>query len=189
MLEGKKVTIKLGTGFDPIPADKYTCQIIDVNTVEGFNKFKGVEETRLNYKMVILDEKKEDDKLQALRGRYLWKRTSLSLHEKSWLFKLAVAVVGHPLTQKEKEDFDPESLVGKQVDCMVEITPPNAEGTVYNNIISFSNTKKPQTPWQEYPTDRKEVIEKSSSPAVAPSEGTADDFIAELEKAEINKKK
>lgn len=178
--QGNKIVIKSGGGFDPVPADKYTCEIIGVEAVEQFNKFKSETETRLSYQLVILDEKKEDDRLQALRGRYLWKRTSLSLHEKSWLTKLAQAVVGHTLSKEEKESFDPESIIGKQVDVMTELSAPTSDGTVYSNVISFSPTKKQLTKWQEYPTDRKDV-EKSSQP-VPKEEGEAvDEFIKELE--------
>lgn len=174
----KKVEIKVGGDFAPVPSDKYTCQVIDVNAIQAFNKFKNVEETRLNYMFVILNEKKEDDKFKTLRGRFLWKRISLSLHEKSWLFKLASGVAGKPLSQDDKEKFDPESLIGKQVDCMVEQSPPSADGKIWNNIISFTQTKKEMEAFEYEPKPKE--IEKSSSPAVAPKEES--DFIKGLEK-------
>lgn len=174
----KKVTISSGSGFTIIPADKYTVQCIDVNAVEQANQFKGGKmETRLNYQFVILDEKKEDDKFQALRGRYLWKRTSLSLNEKSWLYKLAVAVKGSALTKEDKESFDPESVVGKQVSVMTENVDVN--GSTYSNIISFSPAKEKLTPWQEGATDRKSEVEKSSKPV-------EDKFIQGLEEDKKN---
>ena len=57
MLEGKKLNIKIGGDFEPIPMDKYTVQIADVNLKSQFNKFKGVEEEMLNFQYVILDKK------------------------------------------------------------------------------------------------------------------------------------
>lgn len=170
----KKVKIDPGTGYSVIPEDKYIVQAIDVNAVEQANQFKGgAVETRLNYQFVILDEKKETDDLKPLRGRYLWKRTSLSLNEKSWLYKLATAVKGSSLTPEEKEAFDPESIVGKQVTVMTANV--ESSGRIFTNILSFSPVKTPLTPWQEYPTDRKAEIEKSSQPA-------EDAFIEGLEK-------
>ena len=57
MLNGAKVTIKAGGSFDPVPADKYTLQILDVSLVTQFNKFKGEEQEMLNYQFGILDDK------------------------------------------------------------------------------------------------------------------------------------
>jgi hypothetical protein len=187
-----KVEISVGGSFDPVPADKYVCQIVDVNAVRQFNKFKNEEETRLNYQFVILDDKKEDDKLKSLRGRFLWKRTSLSLHEKSWLFKLASGVAGKPLTQEEKEKFDPESLVGKRVDCMVE-QKPSADGSkIWNNVISFSKASPKGCVGQKLEDfdfqPKPKEIEKTSSPAVAPKEEVVDDFIKGLEEDKKNSK-
>lgn len=179
MLEGKKVTIRTSNGFLPIPSDKYTCQIVDVNLVEQFSQFSGKTEDRLNYQFAILDPKKEDDNFQELRGRFLWKRCSPSLNEKAWLYKLAAAVKGGPMTVEEKESFDAESLVGKQVDVMVEVKPSKQDPTVaYSNIVSFVKTKKEleTIEFEPKPTE----IEKSSSPAVAPKE--EDEFIKGLEK-------
>lgn len=191
MLEGKKLVIKTADempAFEPIPADKYTCQIVDVNAVEQVNNFKGgVSETRLNYQFVILDPKKEDEKLHSLRGRYLWKRTSLSLHEKSWLAKLAKAVYGRELTKDEQKNFDPESLVGKRVDCMVEQQPSKDGSRIYANVISFTKPSekgidgKPLEDFDFEAAKAKsaERAERSSSPVTAPKE--QDPFLAGLE--------
>ena len=196
MLEGKKVIIKTSEDmpdFEPIPADKYPCQIVDVNAVEQANSFKGgAMETRLNYQFVILDEKKEDEKLHTLRGRYLWKRTSLSLHEKSWLWKLAKAVYGRDLTIDEQKSFDPESLVGKNVDCMVEQAPSKDGTKIYSNIVSFAKAYKVGLSGQKLePFDfaeakakseeRKKGIERSSQPVVSD-----DPFIQDMEKDKEN---
>ena len=40
----QKLNIKTeSNGFDPIPADKYTVEVFDVNMVTQFNKFQGIE--------------------------------------------------------------------------------------------------------------------------------------------------
>lgn len=142
MLEGKKVIIKTSEDmpdFEPLPDDKYTVQIVDVNAVEQANSFKGgAMETRLNYQFVIVDDKKELKPGTSLYGRYLWKRTSLSMHEKSWLRKLARAVYGRDLTIDEQKSFDPESIIGKNVDVMTEQSPSKDGSRIFSNIISFT---------------------------------------------------
>jgi len=142
MLDGKKPEIRIGGDFDPVPMDKYTAQIVDVNLVSQFNKFKGLEVDMLNYQFAILDDKSMGEGSEdTTRGRYLWKRCSLSISEKSWLGKLLKGVEGRDLTKDEMEAFDPESLVGKQVDVMVE-AKEGSNGVVYNNIVAFSKTIK-----------------------------------------------
>lgn len=176
----KKVKIDPGTGFSVIPEDKYQVQLVDVNAVEQANSFKGgVMETRLNYQFAILDEKKEDENFQSLRGRYLWKRVSLSLNEKSWLYRLASAVKGSSLTQEEKEKFDPEAIIGKQVVVMTTNVKAN-NGNIYTNILSFSHPKE-EMEKIDFELKPAEVV-KSSSPVNAPKEEKEEhEFIKGLE--------
>lgn len=159
MLNGIKPTIKVGNSFSLIPEGVLTLQIVDVNLEQ--TSYLGVEKDVLNYKFAILDDIEDQDGGKA-RGRFLWKRCSLSLNPKSWLNKLAVAVVGHELSDKEKEDFDPESLVGQQVSAMVEQRTSQDGASTYNNILKFSRaTKKlPEVEYQPQPS----VIEKTSKP-------------------------
>ena len=120
MLNGAKVKISIGEGnFTVIPSDKYTVQITDVNLKTQFNAFKQEEQEILLYEFSVLDNKTmevdgEDGKkeIESLRGRKLWKRTSLSLNSKSWLYKLASAVLGE-LTKDQKESFNPEEIIDK----------------------------------------------------------------------------
>lgn len=165
MLNGVKPTIKVGGNFSPIPMGVYTCLIVDVNLVRQMNKFRGEEQDMLNYQFAVLNEM-DDGEGGSTRDRYLWKRCSCSINDKSWLGKLAKAVYGRDMTDEEKESFDPESLVGKQVDCMVEQKPGQDGGMVFNNIISFAKTKKELKPVEFKP--KATVVEKSSSPATSP---------------------
>lgn len=174
--------------FDPLPDDKYTVQIVDVNAVEAPNSFKGgAMETKLNYQMVIVDEKKEDKPGHSLYGRYLWKRTSLSMHEKSWLRKIAKGVYGRDLTTDEMKNFDPESLVGKNVDVFTEQSPSKDGTKIFSNIISFTkaspkgcigNDLKPFN-FEEAKAksaERKAGIEKSSTPLPTSEKDAAKEF-------------
>lgn len=193
---GKPIVIKVGgSDFTTVPADRYTCQICSVEAVEQPNTFKGgALETRLNYKFVILDPKKEDEKLNSLRGRYLWRRTSTSLNEKSWLFKILKGVLGHQPTDKELKEFDPEtSLVGKWVDCLVEQSPSKDGSRVFANIISFSkaNTKGYDGKDLEafdYEAAKAKTTERTSQAVPAATKSDVDDFIAGLEEDKKNTK-
>jgi len=196
MMNGQTVKIKVGSDFDPIPMDKYTCQIVDVNLVKQFNQFKGEEQEVLNYQFSVLDNKPMPAKTAkgeelTTRGRFLWRRCTPSLSEKSWLLKLAKAAYGRDLTKEEMENFNPENLVNKQVDVMVEQVPSKDATTIYNNIVAFSKTIKPLEAFINTNTDNVADVEKSTSPVVAPDVKKSedpDDFIKGLE-AESKKAK
>lgn len=184
MLDGAKVKIRVGGDFDPIPMDKYTCQIADVNLVKQFNPYKGEEVEMLNYQFAILDEKPMPDKADGsnpgtTRGRFLWKRCSLSMSEKSWLMRLAKAAEGRNFTKAEMESFDPESIIGKQVDTMVEQSPSKDGTVIYNNIVTFSKTLK-ELPKLDLKGISK-TVEKATVAAVAPEEEDPEAVVAELE--------
>lgn len=188
MLNGTKVTIKVSdTSFTTIPMDKYTVQITDVNLVTQFNSFKQVEEDLLNYEFTVLDNKTMDVKdevtgkteIESLRGRKLWKRTSLSLNPKSWLAKVTGAIYGD-MTKDQKEAFQPEDIINEQVDVMVEIQEGQGKnaGNMYNNIISFAKCKK-ELP--AFDNDKSKKGEDKVSEPVKMDESESDDFIAGLE--------
>ena len=189
MLGGRKVEISTGGNFDPIPMDKYSCQILDVNLVKRRNQWKGEVEV-LNYQYAVLDDKpmtvkdeSGNDKEATTRGRFLWHACSPSLNKKAWLYKLAIAVTGRDLTAEEIKLFDPETLVGKQVDVMVQ-NVAGSDGTVYNNVVAYSKTLK-ALPGVEGKIGQANTVTKTTSPAMAPQDAQeADDFVDELEKAE-----
>ena len=194
MLEGKKANIRLGGDFDPVPMDRYTIQIADVNFVNQFSKWKGKEEELLNYQYVILDEKqmpvKEgQEKADTTRGRFLWHRMSQTLGQKSWLLKLVKAAYGRDLTKEEMENFDPEAIVGYQVDVMVEQTPNKEGTTIYNNVVSYAKTLKmlEVMPEDSAVATKKNVVENTTTPAEAPEEEDPDKFIDGLEEEKAEK--
>lgn len=199
MLDGAKVKINISDStFTVLPMDKYTVQITDVNLKTQFNSFKQIEEDVLNYEFTVLDNKTMDvtndegkAEAESIRGRKLWKRTSLSLNSKSWLYKLASAVLGE-MTKDQKEAFQPEDIIDKQVDVMVEIqegTGKNA-GNQYNNIISFAKPGKELTPFDNDKSAKGET--RVSEPVVDKMDDEeSDDFIKGLEddKEETEEKK
>ena len=194
MLGEKKVKIKIAGDYDPIPMDKYTCQIADVNYKVQRNPFKGIEEERLNFQFIILDDKPVSDEegAESVRGRYLWHAVTPALSSKSWLLKLAKAVYRRDLTKEEMESFDPESLIGKQVDVVVEQNTGKDGVTIYNNITSYGKNIK-KLPAVEVAPKQEEVVEKSTEPAKAKVKvpnlaPTLDDpFLDDLEEDEEEK--
>jgi hypothetical protein len=194
MLGDKKVKIKVAGDYDPIPMDKYTVQIADVNFKVQRNAFKGIEEERLNFQYIILDDKpiSDEEGAESVRGRYLWHAVTPALSSKSWLLKLAKAVYGRDLTKEEMESFDPESLIGKQVDVVVEQNTGKDGVTIYNNITSYGKNLK-KLPPLEVAKKQEEVVEKTTKPARAETETVEvpnlqpsldDPFLDDLDKEE-----
>ena len=189
MLNGRKIIIRTSEdlpSFEPLPDDKYTVQIVDVTAVDAPNPYKGgAVETKFNFQFVQLDDKKEAKAGgPSLRGRYLWKKTSTSMHEKSWLRKLAKAVYGRDLTIDEQKSFDPESIIGKRVDVMTEQSPSKDGSKIYANIISFTKASPKGCMGQElesfdYEAAKAKTLERKSQ---AIPEAKKDNFIAGLEK-------
>ena len=178
MLNGIKPTIRVGgSNFNPISDGAYTLQIVDVSMVSGFNKFKGADEDKLNYQFAVLDDVKQEDGSTS-RNRYLWKRCSLSMNEKSWLYKLAKAVQGRDLTKEEMEAFDAESLIGKQVKALVSQSPSSDGTTIYNNIMTFSKADKQLEPVEFEAKPQSVEVSTKSVADVDP-----DKLIEEIEKA------
>lgn len=169
---GRKADIRVGGDFGTVPADKYTVQIADVNFKESFNKFKGETEEKLNFQYIILNDNplgEGDD--GTTRGKYIWHMVSQSLSTRSWLMKLAKAVYGRDLTKEELDPsspkfFNPEDLIGKQVDVMVSEDPNKDNTATFNNVAVYSKTVKQLDPYEVARTGQT-VIESETKPAIA----------------------
>ena len=166
MLE-RKANVKVGGGFDPIPMDKYTAQITDVN-YKMYTKFQSTEqEEHLQYTFTILDDKPANEKGESTRGRLMWSHVRQILNNKSNFYKLAKAAYGRDLTLEEQKQLadDPQALVGKQVDIMVEQT--EKEGIVYSNIISYNKNVKPLLPVEN--TKKETVVVETATRSTVPN--------------------
>ena len=184
--KGQKPDVKVGGDFEPVPADKYTTLIVDTNMIQQ-QKYQSIEmEDIMNYQFAILDDKpmpkKDGEKEEkTTRNRYLWKRCRLVLNKNSWLGKLAKAAVGRDLTKEEMESFDVESIVGKQVDVMVEQKESKDGQRIFNNILSFAKPVKELEP-VEFEAKEEGAVEKSTVPAEAPkTKSEVDEFIDEID--------
>ena len=184
MLNGIKVEIKKSE-FEVLPMDRYTCLITDVNLIQQ-QKFQSTEnEDVLNYQFQVLDDKNMQNALGedvTVRGRLIWHRCRLAFNERSWLCKLSKAVIGRDLTREEINTLDPESLVGKQVDLMLEQNPSKDGQRMFNKVVVFSKNTKPLKPLEGQTVTRgAQVIEKKTAPAVAPdADNEADQLVADL---------
>ena len=183
MLNNAKVDIQIsdGSDFEALPADKYTVQITDVNLKKQFNSFKQIEEDVLNYEFTILTNKVINDATgDNARGRKLWKRCTPKFNPKSWLYKLASATEGHDLTKEEQEAFQPEAIINKQVDVMIEVVEGQGKnaGRQFNNVLVFAKVGKELKPFEN---DKSKEVEGKTSEPVAMNDAESDEFIAGLE--------
>jgi len=161
LINGKESGVQMGGNFAPVPEDKYTVQVLKIEPMRRFNSFKNKEEDQLNFTFVILDDKPlAEDSTESVRGRYLWKSCTLSYSAKSWLFKILAPIVGRELSKEEFRTFDIGTLVGEQLNIMVEQKPSSDGLTVSNRILTFSKVLK-KLPEFTMKTEAKE--EKSST--------------------------
>lgn len=174
----KKVFASAGGNYNPIPMGAYQCLIADVEMVTAFNSFKNIEEDKLKYTLLVLDDVKCEDGTST-RGRKLQKRCTNSVHEKAELTKLVKAALGRNLTKAEADAFDVESIVGKQVKVLVEQAPSKDGTTIWNNITSFSAAMAPMEPVAYTP--KPNVVQTSSHPVEVEEEADPDKMIEKLE--------
>jgi hypothetical protein len=197
MLTGTNTSIKKGGDFEPIPTDKYIVVIADVNQVQR-QKYHSTEmEDKLNFQFTVLSDKPMPEKpgkpASSTKGRFLWHAMTKSLGARSWLLKLAKAAYGRDLTEAEFDKFETDgenmtnSLVGKQVEVMVEAAPNADHTAVYNNILAYSPCLKPLPIPEDVKIGPKEqvILESVATPAVAPAETSdPEKFIATMKAAE-----
>jgi hypothetical protein len=101
--------------------------VVDIGTQRG--EFNGKE--KLQHKCVIIWEfanlKTDDDKPMVISGFY-----TVSLHEKSKLFKHLKSWRGKSFTTEELDDFDLTAIQGKN--CMLQVIHNESKGKTYANI-------------------------------------------------------
>lgn len=106
------------------------------------------------------------DEAKGWRFTVRTKPMTLKLSEQSALYAFTKDVLGRDLTEEEKSEFDPESLIGKWVDVVVQ--HDNVEGKVYDNLKYIGATAQANPPKWESSYIRvqdREVQERDPSPA------------------------
>lgn len=181
-----------GKSFEPLPEDKYTVEVFDAETYMGTKYRSTEEELRVKFTFVILDEDKtmtEDGAEVPVRGRRLWARTTTKFSQPgsskpTKLTKLVAAVIGHEPTQEEADSFDEKTLIGKQLCVMVD-AKPGEDGTIWNNVLSFSKATKQLPKFDELDAaENKKTAVKKSQPVTDTT-----DFEADMDKLAAEKAK
>lgn len=177
MLQGKTVKISTGGKFVTLEEGIYTLEVVDVNLLEGvISTYAPEGRDLLEYKFVVLDDieipAKDGQPASNTRGRVLYSRMTPSLNEKSTMYKLVKGVMGRVPTPSEAANFNPESLVGKQVQAMI-VQKPGADGRVWNNIDSYVKATKTLPPFQGEMKDS-QSLENSSTPLNVPADQVSD---------------
>jgi hypothetical protein len=149
-----------GTSFEPAPSGVHQAVCVDVQdlgvlevTWQGTKK----QQHKINVAWQIAEER-EDGK-----PFLVFKRYTLSLHEKSGLRKDLESWRGRKFTREEEMGFDVEKLIG--VNCLLNIQHNQVGDRTYANVVSIMPLVKgmPTMAAREY------VRKQDRDPAPAPS--------------------
>ena len=132
--------------FELCPEYTGVAKIVDATELREYETQYGDKE---QFRFIL--EVNQKDK----NGKYLTVATkplTPSYHEKASLTKFTQQVLGRPLTQAEKDDgFDPEDLIGKYVQIIVEHVPSaTMTDKFYANITFVGKTKSTDSWKSEY---------------------------------------
>lgn len=121
-----------GGNFQPAPAGVHQAVCVDVVDLGILEvTYKG--ETKKQHKVNVawqISEDREDGK-----PFLVFKRYTLSLHEKAGLRKDLEAWRGRKFTRDEEMGFDVESIIG--ANCLLNVTHNNVNDKTYANVASI----------------------------------------------------
>ena len=123
--------------FEPAPTGTYRAvcvDVVDLGVLDVTWQGKQKRQHKINVAW-MLDEAREDGK-----PFMVFKRYTLSLHEKGTLRKDLESWRGRKFTRDEEMGFDVETVVGKS--CIVGVTHVEKGGTVYANVSSIAPLMK-----------------------------------------------
>jgi len=149
--------------WPPIPEDVYQTEITNLEYKTEKNKYKEREKdpikkaampdekSVINFEFTIIEE-------GQYYGRKVWQKMSPikpyppSGTMTSWMYRLASAMAGHPITREEADKFtssDVNDFVRRQVKVVIKHSVPDFNGKVWNNIESFVTAKTQLPPFDE----------------------------------------
>lgn len=153
--ENFKIEKKVVT-FNPIPEDKYTVELVDIELKDAVGQFAQPDEKVFAFTFALLDG--VDTKGNPLRGRLLWSSfvptfLSISPRSKKWpgkneLYRIVEAFTGQEMTDELAEKFeanDLKGLVGKQCVVFTRNTQSNNSDKIFSNIYNYIAVKTPAT--------------------------------------------
>lgn len=111
--------------------------IIELGTMTG--EYMGETKTQRKIRLTweLPDEKREFD--GEMKPMVIGKKYTISLFEQAKLRPVVVGMLGS-LSEKEEEEFDIKSLLGKP--CMVQVTHEEYNGNKYANVASVTQLPK-----------------------------------------------
>jgi len=138
--------------FNPIPEDKYSVELIDIELKDATGQYAQPDEKVFAFTFALLDG--VDVGGQSLRGRLLWASfvptfLSTSPRAKKWpgkneLYRIIESLTGQEITDELAEKFeanDIKNLVGKQCVVFTRNTPSNNSERIFSNIINYQVAK------------------------------------------------
>lgn len=137
------VSVEVGNGktFEPVPADVYTVEVLDIEEREGTKYQSSEVETQINFKFVIIEE-------GPFYGRFMWATCAPKITggtKQSKLYQVIVAATGKEFSKDELkragEIVTPEFLngiIGSQLRLTVSVKDKvDGSGGKTNKIDSF----------------------------------------------------
>ena len=165
--------------WELLPEDVYQMQVTDISEEEG--EWKGEKKQQMKFEFTVIQD-------GASYGRKLWLRMTPcrpvpagSTGKPSWIWRIASAIAGHPLTKEEGEQYDIariNALIGKQLRATVNVSEVKPNGKQYNNIQSFLVVKTQLPPFDEAKVP-KENQPQTAAQQVAATAAAVDDFFAD----------
>jgi len=132
-----------------IPNDVYQAEITDIEYKIEKNRYKQKdtdpdEVQKMNFEFTIIEE-------GPYYGRKVWQKMSpikpyppTGNGRPTWVYRLATAMEGHPITRDEADRFGSSNINGyihRQVRLNIKPSAPDANGKQWNDIESFLSIK------------------------------------------------
>lgn len=146
--QGTTVEAAKGKNFEPLPADVYPVQILDIEEREGTKWQSSEVEMQINVKFVVIEEGPH-------YGRLLWATCSPKIAggtKQSKLYQVIVAATGAEFTkeqlQKAHEIVTPDflnSMIGQQLRLTVSVADKH-DGSGKTNKVNAYMPKKVAMP-------------------------------------------
>ncbi|MDD4026994.1 MAG: hypothetical protein PHO75_02280 [Candidatus Shapirobacteria bacterium] len=188
MLGENRPKLETGGNFEAFSSGLYTLQIADINTaMESYQN--NAPEEKFKFTFFVLNDNKfknAEGKEVTTKGRKLWKSFSKYVSPKANLFQFIILLDPNfaNLSTEEKQNYNLDDLIGKQINALVSKDKSKTTDISYNNIKSFEKCETELEGIEDLP-GKPVVTNKESVPVTAPEEPTSEsseDFVKNLEK-------
>lgn len=172
MLGENRPKMDAGGSFEAFPSGVYTLQIADIDAVK--ESWQGVESDKFKFTFFILTNKtfkSETGKELNTRGRRMWKSFSIFISPKSNLMSFIKTIDPSivNMTTEQKENYNLDLLVGKQINALISKDQSKTSDSIYNNIKSFEKCEEELEGFKDLSANPV-IINKESVPVEAPAE-------------------